>query len=273
LRGLQKYLQIRFVRQFRAYEYAELVEALSMAGIQSGDHLMLHASSGPEFGFEGSVGQAIDAFIEVLGADGTLFMVSMPYGSSTMEYLERGPIFDVDRTPSRMGLMSELFRRRPDVLRTAHPTHPVLGHGPGARAFLTGHDCMKFPCGSGSPFERMLAADGKVAFFNASLSTMTYFHYLEHLLAARLPFPIYAEPVRASIREPGGGVGSVMVCPFTLESIRRRRPQILQQWMREAGLIRPMRVGASQIIVLRLREVTDLVLAHADRGKFFYSMD
>ena len=80
-----------------------------------------------------------------------------------------------------MGLVSEYFRRRPDVVRSLHPTHPILVHGPDAEAIVAAHPACLYPCGPDTPFDRLLALDGKVVFFNVEFAVFTFFHYLEHL--------------------------------------------------------------------------------------------
>ncbi len=273
LRGLQKELHVGFVRRFRSYDGADLSRALARCGVRANDQLMLHASFDERSGFRGTVTQALDAFVHTVDAGGALYMVSMPYTGSTLDYLAGTPVFDVRRTPSRMGLMSEMLRRRSGVVRSRHPTHPILGLGAPASAMLMGHETCMYPCGPGSPFERLLAADAKVAFLDASMSTMTYYHYLEHLVSPDLPFRIYPEhPEKIQHRLEDGTIGWVEVLPFTTDSIRRRRPEILQGWMRDANIIRRARVGASELIVIGLRDVTQLVLERARRGQFFYEM-
>jgi aminoglycoside 3-N-acetyltransferase len=264
---------VALVRRFRSYDAKALLDALRRAGIQEGDQLMLHASFDDRYGFRGSAVDAVDVFQAAVGSTGTLYMVSLPYTSSTLEYLRADPLFDPKRTPSRMGLLSEIFRRRPGVLRSCHPTHPVLGLGPAAESVLSGHELCAYPCGPGSPFERLLHAGAKVAFFNVSLSNLTYFHYLEHLVAPQLPFPIYsAQPVPARLVMANGDVRSIPVYTFTPECIRRRRPEWLQKWMRDEGLVDYRRLGASELTVIGLRSVTDLALAHAARGNLFFDI-
>lgn len=105
-----------YVRRFRAFGDAELLQALRDLGIRAGDSLMLHSGFGGPHGYRGTIEQLTDVFLAAVGPSGHLLMVSLPYRSSSLQYLQQGRRFDVRRTPSMMGLVSESFRRRVDVL-------------------------------------------------------------------------------------------------------------------------------------------------------------
>ena len=126
-------------RTFRSYGRAELLQALRQLGVAPGDTVMLHSAWSAAHGFRGSIDELIDVFAEAVGPQGHLLMVSLPFGGASIDWLERGRAFDVRRTPSMMGMVSEMFRRRADVLRSLHPTHPILARGPQAARFIDGH--------------------------------------------------------------------------------------------------------------------------------------
>ena len=83
-------------------------------------------------------------FLDVLGPTGNLLMVSLPYRSSSLQYLSTLKCFDVRKTPSMMGLVSAYFRRRAGVLRSLHPTHPVLAthRAQGQRSVFVDEGCI-----------------------------------------------------------------------------------------------------------------------------------
>ena len=274
LRSLQRRSRRLFVRLFRSYGQDELLAALRATGIQPGDSVMLHSAFEPQHGFRGTSEQVVDTFLEAVGPQGNLLMVSLPYRSSSLEYLLKLKCFDVRRTPSAMGLMSEFFRRRQDVLRSVHPTHPVLAHGSRAEWFVAGHEDCIFPCGPGTPFEKLLQADGKVAFFNVPLVFLTFIHYLEHMVKDRLDFPLYTnEPFEVPVIDRAGTPGMVRTFVFTPEAIARRRFSILESWLVERGLVRKVKVGASYILLVGVREIANTVEEMARKGMYFYASD
>ncbi len=263
----------RWVQAFRSYDQPELRAALDALGVRSGDSVMLHSAFGRDHGFRGSIEQLTDAFIDTLGPDGHLLMVSLPYRTSSLQYLQKLKQFDVRKTPSMMGLVSEFFRRRPGVLRSVHPTHPVLVHGPRAGWFVDDHrDCL-YPCGPGSPFDKLLQADGQVVFFNVAFDTFTFFHHLEHLVSPQLPFALYTtEPFHVPVIDGQGVAGTVTTYVFSPEAIARRRFPKLEAALRQRGLIREQRVGNSRLQAIRVRDAVDCVMAMTRNGEFFYDL-
>lgn len=263
-----------FVRRFMSYGTRELHEALRQIGVRPGDSLMLHSASDPQYGFRGSIEALTQTFVDAVGDSGHLLMVSLPYRSSSIQYLESLRRFDVRRTPSMMGLVSEFFRRRPDVWRSLHPTHPTLVRGPRAQWFAAGHEDCLYPCGPGTPFDKLAAEDGVVVFYNVPVDTFTFFHHLEHLVHDRLPFALYTErPFEVAVVDREGRPRTVTTYVFAREAIKRRRFEVLEGEMRRAGLIASRRLGRGEIHAIRVKPVVALVRDMQHRGIYFYDLD
>ncbi len=263
----------RWVKTFRSYGDDELLQALQALGVQAGDSVLLHSAFGDDHGYRGTIDQLIQVFLKAVGPEGHLLMVSLPYRTSSIQYLSTLKRFDVRKTPSMMGLVSESFRRRPDVLRSLHPTHPVVVHGPRAEWFVAEHpDCL-YPCGPGSPFDKLALMDGKAVFFNVPFAMYTFFHYLEHLVSPELPFALYTDdPFQVPVIDKDGGERIVKTLTFTPEAIARRRFPVFEAALREEGLIQAQRVGNTRIQAVRVRNTVDCVLAMSRRGQYFYEM-
>src|SRR5262249_24446185 len=148
---------------------------------------------------------------------------------SAYEYLQKGTVFNVRKTVSHMGIVSESFRRRSGVLRSQHPTHPVLAFGPRAAWVVEGHEHCLYPCGLGTPFDKLVQLSGKVLFFDVSFFTLTFFYYLEELIKEQIDFPLFfPEPFDVPFIDREGNRRVMKTYVYTLEANRRRRPQILK---------------------------------------------
>jgi aminoglycoside 3-N-acetyltransferase len=271
-----KWLHARkaFVRAFHSYDEGQLLAVLRDAGVRDGDSLMLHSAFNGAHGFRGSIAQLTRVFTDAVGPEGHVLMVSLPYRSSSLDYVRKLKVFDVRNTPSMMGMVSEMFRRWPDVKRSMHPTHPVLVRGPRAEWFTEYQPNSRYPCGPGSPFEKLAIADGKVAFFNVGFENYTFFHYLEHLVNELLPFPLYTQDAfEVSNLDNLGEPGKASTFVFAPEAIARRRIDILEAALRKRGHIQERHVGASTVLVVRVQDSIDCVLEMASRGEFFYDMN
>src|SRR5881296_538577 len=108
---------------------AELVATLRALGLRTDDVILVHSSFDAFRAFQGRPSDAIEALRSVVGRRGAVLMPTMPFSGTAVEWARAHPIVDLRRTPSRMGLMSELFRRMPDVVRSIHPTHPAAVWG------------------------------------------------------------------------------------------------------------------------------------------------
>ena len=117
--------------------------------------LMVHSSfDGFLPMYRGDAKDLVNALIDFCGPDRTLVMPSFVMGGRTYDastYFQSRP-FDVRRTPSEMGLVAEIFRRTPGVLRSLHPTCSVCALGPLGKELTTGHHVSRTGMSPDSPF-------------------------------------------------------------------------------------------------------------------------
>ncbi len=272
LRAVYYGFQQKFVDTFRSYGTAKLLATLRALGIQPGDTLMVHAGFNRLSGFKGSPSQLVDTLLEAVGPEGHLLMVSMAYSSSAYEYLKQGKVFDVRKTVSHMGLVSETFRRRAGVLRSLHPSNPVLALGPRADWIVEGHEACLHPCGRGSPFEKMAQVHARVLFYDASIFTQTFFHYMEDMLETQLDFPLFRpELMEVPVIDRSGNALTVRTYAYSEEAIRRRRPAIMTNELDRQGLIKRARVGNSRLMLISTDDTVRVVTQMARDGIFFYA--
>jgi aminoglycoside 3-N-acetyltransferase len=252
----------------------ELAAALSRVGVARGDTLLVHASFKFASGFTGSARDVVECLLGTVGEDGNLMMVSLPYRTSSYEHLKGDPLFDARRTPSQMGIISEVFRRRSGVLRSVHPTHPVLAAGKDAEWLVRDHESFRAPCGPGTPFAKLRELGGKVLFFDAPFGTFTFIHHIEDLLRESLPFPVYREeelPGRVLDHEGRPFVVSTRV--FSETSVATRKPEVLERRLRDLGLLRRERVGRTLLVLVKTEDAVREALEMAGRGVFFYASE
>jgi aminoglycoside 3-N-acetyltransferase len=259
-------------RALFAYTPAQLEAALATLGIEPGDAVMVHSGFRPTSGFVGSPGDAIDAMLRAVGPEGHLLMMSIPYRGSSQRYAESAPLFDVRRTPSAVGLISEMFRRRAGVTRSLSPLHPVLVHGPLSAWLAADHDTALRSCGQGTPFERFLSLKGKLVFFDAPYASMTFFHYVEDLCRDRLPLELYeAAPMAIRVRDDAGQEREVRHLVFSLAARTRRHVAPIEAALRRTGALRVERVGNTRLQCVAAEDVVRCALQLVDEGSGFYS--
>jgi len=262
--GRTKAAAVRFAL---SYSVSDLDRKLDSLGLRSGDAVMLHAAFGNFNGFRGGAHHVIDCILDVLGPAGHLFMMSMAYTGSSREYVEGGNVFDVRRTPSQMGLLSESFRRRAGVVRSGNPLHPVLAWGPRAQWVVADHENIGYSCGRGSPFEKLLELDAKALFFDVDLDVLTFTHYLEDLFKDSAPLAVYsAEPLEAPVIDNRGVAHRVKVYAFSRDAVTRRDFTTLYDRLERAGKVRRDRIGNTSLAILRLRDLVSCAREIVESG-------
>ena len=120
-----------------------LVQNLKNIGIKAGDNLLVHSSLSKIGYLENGADTVIDALLEVIGSKGNLLMPSSPNALLQLDYIRTTDVFDVQNSPSKLGTITETFRKRNGVLRSLNPTEPVCAFGPDA-AFFTEEQRRKF---------------------------------------------------------------------------------------------------------------------------------
>lgn len=268
--GIKRWLK-RLARGYHAtfcpFTPAHLKGALVQLGVVPGDVLMVHSAFDSFLGLKGGPMDVVRTLQEVVGLNGALMMPTIPFQGTAVEYALGDPVFDVGRTVSRMGLITEIFRRSPGVVRSIHPTHSVAVWGNRADEIIAGHEQSDTPCGRLTPYARLLDYDGKILLMGVSPSTMTFCYFAAEELEPRLPLPVLTRETYAMRWKDADGTVRVSntrlfargidhdLSPLVVELKRRK------QW-------RQRRVGRLPLALLRAREVYDAAAALADRGMF-----
>jgi len=158
----------------------ELREHLAALGVRQGMCLLTHSSLKRTGPVEGGADTIIDVLLELLGPKGTL-MMSTVSGSVTPTQ----PVFHVDHTPSSVGALSTIFRKRQGVVRSLHPVHSIAAVGPKAQFFTEGHLEANTPWSPDSPYGKLMRNGGSILFLGVNFRCNTCLHALE--IEARVP--------------------------------------------------------------------------------------
>ncbi|ASU40586.1 hypothetical protein hmeg3_21325 [Herbaspirillum sp. meg3] len=154
----------------------DITRAFHEAGVQRGDLLMLHSDSMvlaqlPPMSTDERCNLFFDALDEVLGPDGTLILPTFSYSFTKNEN------FNVQTTPSTVGMLTNHFRLMPGVLRSEDPNFSVAARGPLAPELtaIKSDDCF----GSASFFAWLERQDALLAGMGCAIDRFTFVHYLE----------------------------------------------------------------------------------------------
>lgn len=139
------------------------------------DTLLVHSSLKAIGEVEGRGEAVLHALMDYLGSRGLLVMPVLTFDRRAGE----DPVFDVLNTPSIVGTLGNLFRVRPGVVRSWHPTHSVAAFGPDAAAFTAGHEAFDTPAARTSPWGRLIDRKAKILFIGCDIGHNTFLHGIE----------------------------------------------------------------------------------------------
>ena len=133
---------------------------------------------------------------EVIGASGTVLFPTYPnHRISSYEYLRLGKVFDVRRTPSYTGILTEFARRQSGAVRSLHPTKSVCAIGPAAEEITAMHQLSPYPYDTCSPYYKLIAGGGKIVGLGATTNYISFGYCVDDSLKEKFPVRVYHEEI------------------------------------------------------------------------------
>lgn len=248
----------------------DLKNSFKEIGIKEGDTLFVHSGLS-KIGFvENGPDTVIEALIETVGPEGTIAMPTSQIVGSSKEFLEKNPLFDPKESPSKMGKITEVFRKRQGVLRSSHPTHSVAAYGKHAKEIVKEHYNAKTTFGINTPYFRILELNGKLLFLGVDRWCMTHAHVVEDIMPN---FPINVrseEPITTSIIDDEGNKKEVTVKVHDSEVAKIRAVYNLNEYFKENNIFKITKIGNGEIEVCNAKEVIKLMIDLAKQGTTIY---
>jgi aminoglycoside 3-N-acetyltransferase len=158
------------------------------------DILFVHSSvNGLQPMYRGGQLELLRTLIEFTGPDRTLAMPAFFFGDPAVggagETFARNPVFDLRRTPSQMGVLTEMFRRWPGALQSRNPVYRIAALGPLAKLLTSGHEHSTTLCGRGTPFATMAEHNALIVGIGKHYEVLTQVHHAEDVLGDAFPVP------------------------------------------------------------------------------------
>ncbi|WP_405107480.1 AAC(3) family N-acetyltransferase [Paenibacillus sp. FSL K6-1217] len=153
---------------------SSLMKQLEGMGIDPQGTLLVHSSLKSIGEVEGGADTVLDVLSEYM-KEGLLVLPT-----HTWSYIDaQNPRFSVLESPSCVGILPELFRKRPGVIRSWHPTHSVAALGADAALFTAGDERWDTPCARGSVYGKLLDRGAEIMLLGVDLRRNTFIHGIE----------------------------------------------------------------------------------------------
>jgi aminoglycoside 3-N-acetyltransferase len=143
-------------RLFRRVNEKRLAEKLKQIGVGPGQVLYIQSSFGSLGYYKDGAIRLIHLLKQMVGQKGTIVMPSFPFNGAMEDYVATYPLYNARQTPSKIGMLPEVFRQLPNVRRSCHPTHPLAALGFSADEIVVGHENCDSPQGKDSPFDKLV---------------------------------------------------------------------------------------------------------------------
>lgn len=247
------------------YTRDDLKNDLRRMGFKGDETVIIHSSLKSIGEVEDRADGILDA-LEEFFADGLLVFPSMTYSLVN----DKQPVFSVRDTPCCVSALPEIFRHRPGVIRSLHPTHAVAAIGKDAAEFVSGHEKFDSPAHPESPWGKLYKRSAKILFVGTkTIHCNTFLHGVEEWL-----------PVPGMLTEEHQPLVVYDYDGKRIEVPSRRHVGSHSKWynlmqpaFREAGALTEGRFGDAQVFVVDARMAGDIVYELLKKEPFFFTDD
>jgi aminoglycoside 3-N-acetyltransferase len=237
---------------------------------------MVHSSLSSIGNVVGGPHSVICGLKQVMGPDATLLMPAYAMKGNMYETMINPAPFDVKKSRSTMGAITEAFRTMPDVFRSAHPTHSVCASGPKAKEYTEKHHLSRSPCGPGSPFQLLSQCHGYILCIGSGIGKITFHHiiedkvdyfpervYLPEMHKKRVIFHDgHSEEIEVLVHDPALGSRRV-------DADAGKEDEILEE-MRRRGIVHEGLIGQAKCHLINAESLEDMLLDLLRKGVTIY---
>lgn len=249
-----------------------IVKGLKEMGIKEGETIFVHTSLS-SFGFvEGGPMAVIGALLETVGPKGNVCLPA--FGP-----LSDGKTFDVKKTPSAQGKISEIFWRLPNAKRSLRSSHCIACIGKDAEFITKDHHLDETPFGKNSPYEKMLSLNGKVIALGSPLRrSLTCNYIIEDRLGDKFPVKVYNEkPTSFFLIDENGKKYDVLHKTHDISIDYRRvdhNPGLsegFEQHLVDKKCLKRGQIGEARVLVYCIKCLIDCLGEMVKGGKTIYA--
>ena len=133
---------------------------------------------------------------EVIGPTGTVLFPTYPnHRISSYEYLFQEKVFDVRRTASYTGILTEFARRQRAAVRSLHPTKSVCAIGAVANEITATHHQSPYPYDAGSPYYKLIEHDARIVGLGVTTNYLSFVYCVDDALKEKFPVQVYHDRI------------------------------------------------------------------------------
>lgn len=240
-------------------------------GLTSGDTVYVHSSVDQlNLGF--AFYRILPLIQNVIGSQGTVLFPTYPNRSpvSSYEYLKQGRVYDVRRTPSFTGLLTEFARRQRNAIRSLHPTKSVCAIGPLAEILTASHQESPYPYDTCSPYYKLVEHEAKIIGIGVHTTYLSFVYCVDDALKEQNPVQTYfPEMFAAKCINYRGTVEIVHTYAHDMRSVVHDIPQFIKQHI-PGNICADLTINGMKFFRADARPLFEKMLALANQGVMVY---
>lgn len=209
--------------------------------------------------FVGTPFDVIKVLKGIVGDKGNVLMPTLSMNTFMKDYLESNPIFDVNRTPSMVGIIPEFFRRMKGVTRSIHPTHSVAAFGERARWFTEDHYKHVSPFENGTPYAKLYEVNAKIVLLAVGLQSVTLIHLVDDMLRQKLPIAVYLEKPYKTRIIINNNIEEMVTYVHNPEASKIRNWNAFAHYLKSANLVKTVHCKSRFSFPIHMIEVKKMV--------------
>ena len=204
-----------------------------------------------------TVKSIFSAFDYYFDKNSTLCMPGFPYNDRQFEtYMSDPGVFDVNKTPAHVSLLSEVFRRKQDTFRSLHPWASVCASGKYAREITSEHHKHEDSFSVLSPFRKIVEMEGYVIGLGLDCNTNSFIHIADNELqqyANNPGFMDYYSDKDFACLDHSGNLTSVR-CNVVNQTIRSKiKPRKMKSSYLETDFYREQNINDINFYSIKLK--------------------
>jgi aminoglycoside 3-N-acetyltransferase len=237
-------------------------------GVVKGDTVFVHSSIDQlNLGFP--FYRVLPLLQDLIGDRGTLLFPTYPQLSS-YEFLRRGEVFNVRKTPSYTGILSEVARRQANAARSLHPTKSVCALGPAAEELTRDHHKSPYPYDACSPYYKITEFDGKMIGLGVSTANLSYVHCVDDAFKEDFPVqPYHPQLFAATCIDAAGNKAIVETYAHDMRKMNHNIPRFMKTHISSEACV-DLNLAGVKFFRADARKLFDEMSRLAETGKTIY---
>jgi len=242
---------------------------INKMGVSTGKTVFVHSSMN-FLNIDFSPNKLLNILIELVGSDGTLIFPAWHFNYRAEDYLEKDLVFDIQRSPSALGLLSELARRHKGAIRSVHPTTSIVAIGKHAKEMTEEHQDSIYPCGEKSPYYKMMKYDAIIIGLGVTTHFISFLHCPEDILGEKFPVKTRTDKVfEGKVKLKDGQIITVNTLAAYAGIGKRDIPRFLKKYL-PTEAFSSFTVNGNSFYIAHSKPFYNKIVELANNGKTIY---